>query len=118
MNTSEKLAVAVLAEASREVRSLVIQHLADTMEPNKEGHRRESTAAPGGRNGSVRQLIHHVLLSHGQLPRVELIRLVSRNRGGDPIQLERSIDEAIRTDRSGKIQRVGRGMYAYAATPK
>lgn len=116
MKTSEKLAVAVLAEASREVRSLVIQHLADTLEPSKGGRKRETTRGLSARNGSVRQLIHHVLQSHGQLPRVELIRLVSRNRDGDPVQLERSIDEAIRTDRSGKIQRVGRGICAYAAT--
>lgn len=113
MKTSEKLAVAVLSEAPREVRSLVIQHLASTLEPSKARPERETTRGPSTRNGSVRQLIHHVLQRHGQLPRVELIRLVSLRRDGNPIHLERSIDEAIRTDRTGKIQRVGRGVYSY-----
>lgn len=113
MNNAEKLAIAVLLSSPREVQELAIEELRKLQPPSRPsgGPLRIKQARPG----SLRSALHNVLAVYGRIPRRRLIDEIARLRGDDPARLERPIDEALRTDDSGRIQRVRRGEYAYVA---
>lgn len=122
LSNSFQLAISVLLEAPPEVAAHAIDVLATRSKaPAMHAEKpkgKEMRRKPGGgdslpRKGSIRGEVHRLLLQRGRLSRRELICAVAEIRCEDPARIEPQVDEALRRDITGRICRVGRGIYAY-----